>query len=50
LDYGAGVSPQRAKLDMILFLADMHVKENRKTLLCKRSGGAIIGNWVSMSG
>jgi hypothetical protein len=32
---------KRRNLDMMLFLADVGVKVNRKTLLCKRRGGII---------
>jgi hypothetical protein len=34
-----GVSPQTAKHKIILFLANVGVKENRKSHLCKSSGG-----------
>jgi hypothetical protein len=34
---------------MMLFLADVGVKENRKTLLCKRSGGDAENRWFDRS-
>ncbi len=35
----SGSLASNGNLEMILFLANVRVKENRKTLLCKRSGG-----------
>ena len=39
LDYEAGISLKRRNLNMSLFLSSGGVKENRKILLCKKSGG-----------
>jgi len=47
LDYERESRCKRRNFEMMLFLADVGVKENRKSLLCKKSGGRLAERGVA---